>query len=128
MSHVPCETILTYGSVELCLYPSYHAGETIHIHSSLCADVVDRVEKADGIVILAMIPREGIVRPSCQCILFTHYYRRRYQDTVDHLRTCMELRTPTEALRRLTEQAFHHDMTVRSISASLTYVPKVRYL
>jgi hypothetical protein len=119
---------LTYGSVELCLYQSYHAGEAIRIHRNLFLEVVDRVEKADGIVVLGLLPREGHKRPACQCVLFTHYYKQEHVDMVDHAVTVARLTFPTEATRLATERAFMMDLVSRSVTASLAYSPSVRYL
>ena len=123
--------ILTYGSVELCLYQGYKAGETLRIHQNLYMEVVDRVEKADGIVVLGLLPNEGKgvpSRPSCQCVLFTHYYKHPIKDTVDHFTTVARLTFPTETVRRATEQTFIMDLVKRSVIASLAYSPSVRYL
>jgi hypothetical protein len=121
--------VLTYGSVELCLYQQYQIGEAIRIHGNLFMEIVDRVEKADGIIVLGSIPNEDKTRrPSCICVLFTHYVRRPFLDVVDHAATVQHLTRPTDLIRRATERAFMLDLTTRSVTASLAYTPSVRYL
>lgn len=120
--------ILTYGSVELHLFDTYVPGEAIQIAHRTYLEVVDRVEKADGIIILATHPRPGHQRPGCTCVLFTHYQRHAFLDVVDHAATVTHLSLPTERLRQLTEMAFMRDLIRRSIAASFAYTPQVRYL
>jgi hypothetical protein len=121
--------VLTYGSVELCLYQEYRIGEALRIHRNLFLEIVDRVEKADGIIVLGKIPSEDKTRrPTCICVLFTHYVRRPYLDLVDHAATVTHLTNPSESVRRATERAFLMDLTTRSVAASLAYTPSVRYL
>ncbi len=91
-------------------------------------EVVDSVEKADGIVVLGLLPREDQVRPSCQCVLFTHYYKHAFTDQVNHLETVAKLTFPSESVRLATERAFLMDLVRRSVTASLAYSPSVRYL
>lgn len=120
--------VLTYGAVELHLFDSYAPGEIILIAPHTYLEVVDRVEKADGIVILATHPRPGQRWPGCTCVLFTHYQRHAFLDIVDHAATVTHLSLPTEHLRRATEIAFTRDLIRRSIAASFAYTPQVRYL
>ena len=120
--------ILTYGSVELCLYRTYHTGEALRIHRNFFMEVVDRVEKADGIVVLGLLPRDNSTKPTCQCVLFTHYCKHVCKDAVDHAQTVIHLTSPSEAMRLATERAFLMDLVRRSVTASLIYSPSVRYL
>lgn len=120
--------VLTYGSVELCLSAYYSAGETIHVGGQLYLQVVDGVEKADGIVILGLVERSYQQRPACLAVLFTHYLRHPIVDRVDHAATIIHLSDPTERLRRESEHAFQMDMIKRSVASSLAYTPQLRYL
>jgi hypothetical protein len=120
--------VLSYGSVDLCLYQGYPAGDTVRVHRNLYMEVVDRVEKADGIVVLGLQPVEGQTRPTCHCVLFTHYFKHVYSDRVDHMTTVLRLTQPSESIRLATEKAFHLDLIRRSITASFAYNPSVRYL
>lgn len=120
--------ILTYGSVELHLLDAYTPGDAIKVANRTYLEVVDRVEKADGIILLATHPRPGHARPGCTCVLFTHYLRHAFLDVVDHAATVTHLTLPTDSLRRLTEIAFMRDLIRRSVTASLIYTPQVRYL
>jgi len=124
----PAGTVLTYGSVELRLCPLYHPGDLIRVSTLLRVEVVDRAEHADGIVILSTHPRPDHVRPSVMAVLFTHYIRHMALNHVDHASTQRTLKHPSESLRRLTEAAFHHDLTQRSVIASFAFTPTVRYL
>lgn len=119
--------MLTYGSVELCLNREYTPGDVIKVDDRLYIEIVDRVEKADGIITLALVPRKD-QRPSCLCVLFTHYMRKKDADMVDHVATVTHLSLPTETVRKMTERAFQRDLVTRSVSASLAYHPTVRYL
>lgn len=121
--------VLTYGAVDLCLYSLYQPGSTIRIHRHLFLEVVDRVEKADGIVVLGMMPNEVAKRrPICLSVLFTHYYRKPYFDVVDHAETVLRLTQPSESIRRATERVFMIDLVTRSVASSLAMTPSVRYL
>lgn len=124
--------ILTYGSVELCLYKQYRNGEILQVRDNLYLEVVDLVEKADGVIVLGMVPNHererSSKRPACLCVLFTHYYRNQFIDAVDHAATVNKLTLPTETIRLATERAFLTDLVKRSVTASLAYNPSVRYL
>lgn len=120
--------ILNYGSVELCLENAYQNGTEIEVSRRLHIKVVDRVEKADGIIVLATVPLERRRRPGCICVLFTHYMRHPILDIVDHAVTVTHLSLPSEKIRLMTERAFCRDLVHRSITSSFTYNPKVRYL
>jgi hypothetical protein len=121
--------VLTYGTVDLCLYNLYKAGSTIRIHNNLFLEVVDRVEKADGIIVLGLVPNEiAKRRPICLSVLFTHYYRKQHFDVVDHAETVLRLTQPSEAIRHATERVFTIDLVTRSVAASLAMNPSVRYL
>lgn len=120
--------IRTYGSVELNLFPAYGLGDVIQVAGRIYMQVVDRVEDADGIVVLATTAREGHARPACTCVLFTHYKRHAFMDVVDHAATVTHLALPTDTMRMMTEIAFTRDLTRRSLAAALTYHPRVRYL
>lgn len=121
--------VLTYGSVDLCLYNLYKAGSTIRIHRNLYLEIVDRVEKADGIIVLGLMPNEiPQRRPVCLSVLFTHYYRKPHFDAVDHAETVLRLSQPTESIRRTTERVFMIDLVTRSVASSLAMTPSVRYL
>lgn len=91
-------------------------------------EVVDTVEKADGIIVLGMMPNEVAKRrPICLGVLFTHYYRQLLFDAVDHAETVLRLTKPTEATRLATERVFTLDLVSRSVTASLAMNPSVRY-
>lgn len=133
MSHAqvdetPHGTILTYGSVELHLCPLYAPGDLLRVSTLLRIEVVNRVEHADGIVILSTVPRPDHPRPAVTGVLFTHYIRHAALNHIDLVSTRRELTHPREALRQLTERAFLFDLTQRSVTASLAFVPQVRYL
>jgi hypothetical protein len=120
--------VLTYGSVDLCLYNLYDAGSTLCIHRNLYMEVVDTVEKADGIIVLGLMPNEVAKRrPICLGVLFTHYYRKSQFEAVDHAETVLRLSRPTESTRLATERAFMIDLVTRSVTASLAMSPSVRY-
>jgi hypothetical protein len=121
-------SILNYGSVELHLYRPYYSGEVLKVTDRLHIKVVDCVEEADGIIILAKVPRLPSQRPGCTCVLFTHYMRHLLVDRVDHVATITHLSLPTESIRLMTERAFIRDLMIRSTASSLAYQPEVRYL
>lgn len=121
--------VLTYGAVDLCLYNLYKAGSTIRVHHHLFMEVVDSVEKADGIIVLGLMPNDVVKRrPICLSVLFTHYYRNPQFDAVDHAETVLRLTKPSEAIRRATERVFMIDLVTRSVASSLAMSPSVRYL
>jgi hypothetical protein len=92
-------------------------------------EVVDTVEKADGIIVLGLMPNEVAKRrPICLSVLFTHYYRKPYFDAVDHAETVLRLTKPSESTRLATERVFAIDLVTRSVAASLAMTPSVRYL
>ena len=126
--HVDGDSILTYGSVELCLNQDYEIGEVLPIDFRLRMQFVNRVEQADGIVILGLVAKEHLPRPACLCLLFSHYVRRFGCEGVDHLATLSDLREPTELIRLRTEQAIRQDLYQRSPLAVLAYQPRVQYL
>lgn len=123
----PLGTILTYGSVELRLCHLYAPGDIVSASALLRLEVVDRVEYADGIVVLSTTPRPQEVHPSVLGILFTHYIRHALLNHIDHRATHQALRHPSALLRRMTEAAFHQDITKRSLAASFAFQPSVRY-
>lgn len=120
--------VLTYGSVELCLSELYPTGDTLVLDQRIRLQIVDCVEKADGIVILGLVPRDGEQRPSCLCLLYTHYYCQPDKDLVDHVTTLLYLSDPAESLRLLTELVVTNDLARRCPTAALIYSPKVQFL
>lgn len=123
------ERILQYGTVELCLYPLYTPGEIIPIAKNFYISIVNRAEAADGIIILGSVPSEiPNRRPTTICVLFTHFYRKSMQDTIDHARTNFMLKRPTSYIREATRHAFCQTLAMRSFIALVSCAPIVAYL
>lgn len=128
---LPSPIVRQYGLVELLLSDLYPPGDVVAVDARLRLRVVDEVEGADGVVVLGFSPREGFRYPACHCVLFTHYYHNPYGDSVDRFTTHYKLsgkHGPSEVIRRRTEYAFCTDLASRSLVASLTYNPTIRYL
>lgn len=123
------ERILQYGSVELCLYPLYNPGEIIPVAKNFYISIVNRAETADGIITLGSVPSEiPDRRPTTVCVLFTHFYRKPMQDTIDHARTAFLLKKPNRLIREATRCAFCQTLAMRSFIALVSCAPVVAYL
>lgn len=120
--------VLDYGSVRLRLCSLYTPGEEIRVDDRWRLSVVSDVEEADVLYILSLLEKEeDALRPTCLCVMFSQYFRKRFTDLIDHASTATMIQRIPQLTMKL-DRALYVDLTRRSITASLAFQPKVRLL
>lgn len=118
-----------HGSVAILLSDLFDYGETFALTSRVKIEVVDSMERADGIAILGTVQddAEPIQRPVTMCVLFSHYATRCDVDDVDFQLTKDLLDKPDHRIALLCEAVILERLMEHSPIAALAFTPKVRY-